>query len=1296
MTADHSNVPSDERKSRKQLIQELARLRARLAAAEGLSGQKPPGDAAEAFSQAKERPECAAFVLEAAVEAIAEGLVIHDAGGRIIRMNRAAERLLGYSQEESRLPIDERAARIGLTRADGSTPPIEETPLFQALQGNTIELFELRYRRADMDRWGWAVGSAVPIKSADGTVLGVVTSFKDVSVRVETRQALQESERRYRTLFSSLQEGFALCETMLAEDGRLQDLRYLEVNEAAGRNIGGPPEALKGRTVREAFPGVDPSWIADFGRVVESGEPLRTEGYWPVTGKWIETYAYRPEKEKLALLFLDISERKEAEQRIAASNARTEAILRSLHEGVVIFDLEGNVLDMNPAALRIHGFAQVEEARRPMRVYSDNFELRSSDGELLPVDAWPLARVVQGETFSNLEVEVRNRKTREAWTASYSGAPVRAPSGEIPLGVVTIRDVTAQKRMESALRASEEKYRTLFDNMTEGFALCQAVADASGAPGDYRYLEVNRAYEQITGISAEKVVGRTAKEISPIVAPEQLEVFLQVAHTGVPASVSFYSKTARKWLEVYAYSPRKGFTAGVFRDISRRTRAEKALRASEERARRQLNEIEAIYDFAPIGLCVLDRQLRYVRINRRLAEINGLPVAEHIGRTLGEVVPALASTAAAFAERILRTGEAVLDAELCGFVRGLPGQQRFRLEQWLPLREASGEIVGINVVVEDITERKRSEEALQRLNETLEQRVAERTEEVRATHQALVKQSRNLDAFFQHSLTPLVLLDKDFNFIRVNEAYARAGQKKVEDFLGRNHFELYPSEAKTIFEEVVRSRRPYQVAARPFSYPDHPEWGTTYWDWTLTPLLNRSGEVEVLVFALQDVTLRRKAEIELERYRDYLEEMVRERTRELEAANRHLEAEIGKRSRAEESLRKLNEELEQRVKERTAEAESRASQLQALTLQLTEAEENERRRIADLLHDDLQQLLASSRFQLSLLQPSVQGQAAAQLVLRQVDLLLGETIQKSRRLSHELSPAILHHSGLAAGVEWLARHMKEKHGLNVEVDARGWIRLEDENLCIFLFRCVQEILFNVVKHARVDEASVRLEHLGDRVEVRVSDSGAGFDPGSLEETARQGEGYGLFSIGERVRYMGGSLTIESSPGKGSRMALSVPLRQRVKGSQKEAYRPALRPQIPASRHREGKKSARFRVLLADDHEVIRQGLVSVLESQPDIQVVGEAADGREALEMARSLDPDVVVMDVVMPGMDGIEATRLIKRELPRVRVIGLSMLGDEEVATRLAESGAEACLSKAGTSEALFAAIRGKGGDRE
>ncbi len=163
----------------------------------------------------------------------------------------------------------------------------------------------------------------------------------------------------------------------------------------------------------------------------------------------------------------------------------------------------------------------------------------------------------------------------------------------------------------------------------------------------------------------------------------------------------------------------------------------------------------------------------------------------------------------------------------------------------VPFYDQAGNLIAIEGIARDITRRKQAEKELS-------------------------ERSRLLEAFFANALTCIVLLDRNFNFIRVNEAYARACARDLPEFPGHNHFEFYPSNAQPIFEEVVRTKKPFQTFARPFVFPDHPEWGTIYWDWTLVPILDSAGEVEFLVFTLNDVSERVRAEGALREREEYL------------------------------------------------------------------------------------------------------------------------------------------------------------------------------------------------------------------------------------------------------------------------------------------------------------------------------------------------------------------------------------------------------------------------------------------
>jgi len=297
-------------------------------------------------------------------------------------------------------------------------------------------------------------------------------------------------------------------------------------------------------------------------------------------------------------------------------------------------------------------------------------------------------------------------------------------------------------------------------------------------------------------------------------------------------------------------------------------------------------------------------------------------------------------------------------------------------------------------------------------------------------------------------------------------------------------------------------------------------------------------------------------------------------------------------------------------------------------------------------------------------------------------------------LSQELSPPVLHHSDLIQALEWLARQMDSQFGLQVALEADRKQRFDKSALKVFLFRAVQELLFNVVKHAGVKSASLVLAESADNMVITVSDEGHGFNVETLASYS-ESTGFGLLSLKERSRHIGCHLCIESAPEQGCRVTLAVPhdlFAEASTGEIATEFDPHanIRSDLKAP---EG--SAGIRVLIADDHTVMRKGLIKLIAAHSHIHVVGEAADGKEAIEMARRLNPDVLVMDVSMPEMDGVEAAGKIRSELPGLRIVGLSMFEDEHVALAMQQAGAEAFVSKTASSEELLKAIYGVEGDK-
>ena len=245
---------------------------------------------------------------------------------------------------------------------------------------------------------------------------------------------------------------------------------------------------------------------------------------------------------------------------------------------------------------------------------------------------------------------------------------------------------------------------------------------------------------------------------------------------------------------------------------------------------------------------------------------------------------------------------------------------------------------------------------------------------------------------------------------------------------------------------------------------------------------------------------------------------------------------VTERRRAERELRAVHEELA-----------ARAEQLRLLAGQLTLAEQRERRRMAQVLHDHLQQLLVGARLRTAAL--GLAGDARVAKAAGEIEALLDESIQTSRSLTAELSPPISHGGGLGAGLEWLARWMADKHGLVVELSMDGPLPPLPEDVRVLLFESLRELLFNAVKHAHARTVGVSVRRVdGDRLQITVSDSGPGFDPAALEQNGGIGGGFGLFSIRERLSFVGGRVEIDSTPGRGSRVMLIAPLSGAAPGS----------------------------------------------------------------------------------------------------------------------------------------------------
>ena len=442
-----------------------------------------------------------------------------------------------------------------------------------------------------------------------------------------------------------------------------------------------------------------------------------------------------------------------------------------------------------------------------------------------------------------------------------------------------------------------------------------------------------------------------------------------------------------------------------------------------------------------------------------------------------------------------------------------------------------------------------------------------------------------------------------------------------------------------------------------------------------------------------------KAQEELRLLNRDLERRVVERTAELEAATRAKGHELHERQQAEGRLRQLADTLEERVKERTLQLATSYERLRALATDLTIAEQSARRKLATELHDYLAQLLVVTRMKVGQLLRQ-DHDVEVRKVVEDVDQLLHQSLDYTRSLVSELTPQALYERGLGSALRWLGDQMRRQQILNVDVSVDEADLQLPEADAVLLFHSVRELLFNVLKHGQTDRAAVSMTYAKNVLSLTVSDQGCGFDFEKMRND--RSDRFGLLSIRERMMDLGGEFDLQSEPGKGTAVSLHLPCKSidvgikepATAGEQSAASEGGVGGEqchscLSVDNLPDGNISTAIKILIVDDHQLVREGLHCLLQEYKDVAVVGEASTGQQALQLAGTLMPDVVIMDMQMPGWNGAEATRRIRKQYPHITVIGLSVQTDPHVGQSMLEAGAAVFLPKEAINTDLYAAIR-------
>jgi len=358
--------------------------------------------------------------------------------------------------------------------------------------------------------------------------------------------------------------------------------------------------------------------------------------------------------------------------------------------------------------------------------------------------------------------------------------------------------------------------------------------------------------------------------------------------------------------------------------------------------------------------------------------------------------------------------------------------------------------------------------------------------------------------------------------------------------------------------------------------------------------------------------------------------------------------------------------------------------LRQLSARLLQLQDEERRRIARDLHDITGQKIAVLSMSLDrLARLTEQRKPEAKDSIKESRDIVSQIGEEIRTLSYILHPPLLDECGLASAVHWYAEGFQKRSSIKLEVEVDADLPRLPADAETTLFRVVQESLTNVHRYSGSSSAKIRISKASGEVLLEVIDYGHGIKSGTargkLDGPAPLG--VGIPGMRERLHQLGGDLSVDFGT-TGTRVMATLPIRKSAE-SESDESESALSVTIRSA------EDARRRILIADDHELMRRGLRGLLESHDEWAVCGEAVEGNEAVRKSTELRPDLVIMDVNLPGLSGIEAAQQIRLEREAAKILFFTVHDSDEIIREIVGVGALGYVAKSRASQDLIEAVR-------